>query len=346
MAVFVSSEFDQSLWDHYVNLTAGSNLYHLYGWRTIIEETFGHRTHYLSARESSSTLVGVLPLIQLRSRMFGNMLVSLPFFNYGGICAEADEARHALLDSAITLARQERVDFIEIRHDDDGQPWQRDLAKKAAKVSMRLCLPASADELWKSLGSKLRNQVQRPRKEGMTAVVGGEDLLDGFYEVFSANMRDLGTPVYPKRFFRNILRQFPSRTWIVSVYSGHTVVASGLIVAFRDRIEIPWASSLRRFNRFSPNMLLYWTCLEFACTQGYRLFDFGRSTPNESTYRFKEQWGAKPHPLYWYYWLPDGRPIPQVNPRNPKYRSAIAVWQHLPVSLTRLIGPAIVKYIP
>jgi hypothetical protein len=119
-----------------------------------------------------------------------------------------------------------------------------------------------------------------------------------------------------------------------------------LIVAFRDRIEIPWASSLRRFNRFSPNMLLYWTCLEFACTQGYRLFDFGRSTPNESTYRFKEQWGAKPHPLYWYYWLPDGRPIPQVNPRNPKYRSAIAVWQHLPVSLTRLIGPAIVKYIP
>jgi FemAB-related protein (PEP-CTERM system-associated) len=180
----------------------------------------------------------------------------------------------------------------------------------------------------------------------MTAVVGGEDLLDGFYDVFSANMRDLGTPVYPKRFFRNILRQFPSRTWIVSVYSGHTVVASGLIVAFRDRIEIPWASSLRRFNRFSPNMLLYWTCLEFACTQGYRLFDFGRSTPNESTYRFKEQWGAKPHPLYWYYWLPDGRPIPQVNPRNPKYRSAIAVWQHLPVSLTRLIGPAIVKYIP
>jgi FemAB-related protein (PEP-CTERM system-associated) len=176
--------------------------------------------------------------------------------------------------------------------------------------------------------------------------VGREELLDSFYDVFSENMRDLGTPVYAKAFFENMLGEFPGRTWIGVVRSGGRPVAAGILAGFRERLEIPWASSLRQFNRFSPNMLLYWTCLEFGCANGFRQFDFGRSTPNEGTYRFKEQWGAQPWPLHWFYWLPKGRPMPQVNPRNPKYRAAIGVWQHLPVSVTRLIGPSIVKYIP
>jgi FemAB-related protein (PEP-CTERM system-associated) len=347
MTFHVSSEsIDDARWDAYANRAAGSTLYHLYGWRLVIEQTFGHRTDYLCAVDDSSAVIGILPLVQLHSRMFGNMLVSLPFFNYGGICGESDEVRAALLAAAIGLATERRADFIEIRHEDNSQRWQEGLPTKTAKVSMRLELPTLADDLWKALGSKLRSQVQRPRKEGMTAIVGGEELLDDFYAVFSSNMRDLGTPVYPKRFFRNILRQFPGRTWIAGVYSGKRAVASGLLAGFKDRLEIPWASSLREFNRSSPNMLLYWSALEFACTQGYRIFDFGRSTPDEGTYRFKAQWGARPHPLYWYYWLPEGRQMPQVNPANPKYRAAIAVWQHLPVGLTRLIGPGIVKYIP
>jgi FemAB-related protein (PEP-CTERM system-associated) len=347
MTVSIPSAFiGEAQWDGYVRRAAGSTLYHLSGWRQVIEQTFGHRTHYLSAVDRSAAVVGVLPLVQLQSRMFGNMLVSLPFFNYGGICADIDSARDSLFEAAIELASTFSADFIEIRQEDEGQQWQRDLPKKTAKVSMRLSLPGSADEMWRSLGAKLRNQVQRPRKEGMTTVIGGEELLDGFYDVFSSNMRDLGTPVYAKRFFRNALRQFPGQTWISSVYSGTTPVASGFIAGFRDRMEIPWASSLRGFNKFSPNMLLYWSCLEFACESGYRVFDFGRSTPHEGTYKFKEQWGAKPYPLYWYYWLPEGRPMPQVNTKNPKYRAAIALWQHLPLGLTRLIGPGIVKYIP
>jgi FemAB-related protein (PEP-CTERM system-associated) len=346
MTVSVSSgPVDERRWDDYVNRAPGSTLYHLYGWRRVIERTFAHRTHYLSAIDGHATL-GILPLVQLESRLFGHMLVSLPFFNYGGICADVEEARQALLDAAIALACECRADFIELRHDDDGQPWQRELARKSAKVSMRMALPASGEELWKSLGSKLRNQVQRPRKEGMTAIVGREELLDSFYDVFSENMRDLGTPVYAKAFFENMLSEFPGRTWIGVVNSGGRPVAAGILAGFRERLEIPWASSLRQFNRFSPNMLLYWTCLEFGCANGFRQFDFGRSTPNEGTYRFKEQWGAQPWPLHWFYWLPKGRPMPQVNPRNPKYRAAIGVWQHLPVSVTRLIGPSIVKYIP
>jgi FemAB-related protein (PEP-CTERM system-associated) len=180
----------------------------------------------------------------------------------------------------------------------------------------------------------------------MTAHIGREEMLDGFYDVFATNMRDLGTPVYPKAFFRNTLRQFPDRTWISTVQKDGMIVAAGFLAGFKDRLEIPWASALRAYNRFSPNMLLYWASLEFACEQGYRVFDFGRSTPGESTYRFKEQWGATPHQLYWYYSLPPGTAMPQVNPDNPKYRLAIGAWQRLPVWLTRAIGPRIVKYLP
>jgi FemAB-related protein (PEP-CTERM system-associated) len=211
---------------------------------------------------------------------------------------------------------------------------------------MRLPLRPTAEELWKSFPAKLRSQVQRPIKEGMSVVIGQEDQLDAFYQVFAANMRDLGTPVYGKRFFQNVLRAFPDRTWIATVYLGGIPVASGFLAGFRDRLEIPWASVVRAYRHLSPNMLLYWRCLEFACQRRYRVFDFGRSTRGEGTYRFKEQWGAKPVQLYWYYWLRDGNELPQVNPTNPKYRMAIAVWQRLPLGITTQIGPSIVKYIP
>ena len=277
------------------------------------------------------------------SRLFGRMLVSLPYFNYAGPCAPEPDARAALVEEAIRIAEDTRADFLELR---DEENWNPDAPTKTTKVAMRLCLPASADELWKSIGSKVRNQVQRPQKDGMTHAIGREEQLDAFFEVFSRNMRDLGTPVYPKAFFASILHRFPEATRIVTVYAGARPVAAGFLAGFRDRVEIPWASSLRAFNRQSPNMLLYWSCLKFACDSGYRVFDFGRSTFGESTYRFKEQWGATPHQLYWHYWLRDGGDIPQLNPANPRYRAAIRAWQQLPLPVTRWLGPRIVKYIP
>ena len=211
---------------------------------------------------------------------------------------------------------------------------------------MRLALPSSPDDLWKSFPSKLRSQVRKPQKSGMNIRVGREDELDSFYHVFSVCMRDLGTPVYPKCFFRNILERFPESTWICSVYLDKAPMASGFLVAFKDRLEIPWGASLRRYNPLSPNMLLYWSCLEFACKQGFRVFDFGRSTTGESTYRFKEQWGAVPFPMYWHYWIANDGTIPEINPHNPRYRLAIGMWKKLPIPLTNLLGPSIVRNIP
>jgi FemAB-related protein (PEP-CTERM system-associated) len=343
VSIASNESLDLKSWESFAETAPNASLYHLYGWKDVIERTFGHPTFYLAAVGTGRRVAGVLPLVQLKSRLFGNLLVSLPYFNYGGICADSDEVRDTLFQEAIGLARQEGASSIELRHED---AWRRELPTKTHKVSMRLELPASTEDLWKALGAKLRNQVQKPRREGAKTAFGREEELDSFYEVFAANMRDLGTPVYPKEFFRNILRQFPERTWIGTVYLGDTPVASGFLAGFRDRLEIPWASSLRAFNSLSPNMLLYWSCLEFAIEHSYTSFDFGRSTPGESTYRFKEQWGARPHPLFWHYWIPNGAQIPEVNPKNPKYRAAIAAWQRMPLPLTRWLGPHIVKYIP
>ena len=180
----------------------------------------------------------------------------------------------------------------------------------------------------------------------MHVKIGNSEELESFYKVFSINMRDLGTPVYSKHFFKNIIEEFPHSTWICTVYSGKEPIASGLLVGFKDTVEIPWSSSRRDFNRYKPNMLLYWTALSWACERGYRIFDFGRSTPGEGTYIFKEQWGAKAVPLYWHYWMREEGALPELNPQNPKYAAAIKVWKKLPIGLTRMIGPAIVKNLP
>ncbi len=335
---------DRDRWDEYVAKSSISTCYHLTGWKSVIERSFGHKTYYLLAEEPSNNIQGILPLIQLKSMLFGNFMVSLPYVNYGGICADSEEVSAQLLNEAIHIAAENDAEHIELRHTNEVG---HGLPIKTGKVAMRLTLPPDTNDLWSLFSSKLRSQIRKPTKEGMYARIGREDELDSFYNVFSINMRDLGTPVYSKDFFRNILKEFPERTWICTIYTKlGDPAASGLLVGFKEVLEIPWASSLRSHNRYSPNMLLYWSALSLACDKGYRVFDFGRSTSGEGTYKFKEQWGAKPAQLYWHYWMRNGESMPQLNPKNPKYRFAIKVWQQLPVGLTKLIGPGIVKNLP
>jgi FemAB-related protein (PEP-CTERM system-associated) len=263
--------------------------------------------------------------------------------NYGGLIADAPEARRLLESYAVEQAKELNADHIELRQ---KEPMDTIWASTERKVSMRLPLPSSYEQLVKGFPSKLRSQVRRAQKEGMTARVGGSECLDDFYVVFSRCMRDLGTPVYAKGFFAKILEVFPKETRICVVSQRETPVAAGFLYGFRSSLEIPWAASDKRYNKLAPNMLLYGTVLEYACQQGFQVFDFGRSSPDSGTYRFKEQWGAQPQQLYWYYWMNDGRQIPQLNPQNPKYALAIRLWQKLPVAVANLLGPHIVKHLP
>lgn len=344
MRAKIFCEEDRERWNKYVMESGASACYHLIGWKNVIEKSFGHKTYYLLAEDNEKGIKGILPLVHLKSIFFGNFMVSLPYFNYGGICADNEEIASELLKESANIAAEKHAEHIELRH---IQNIISGLPAKTAKVSVRLEIPKNSEELWKSFPTKLRTKIRRPTKEGMYSKFGKIEELESFHAVFSINMRDLGTPVYSKEFFKNILKEFPETTWISTVYTKEgRPVASGFLVGFKETLEIPWASSLRSYNHHGPNMLLYWSVLKFACENDYKVFDFGRSTPDEGTYKFKEQWGAKPIQLYWHYWLRNGGPLPELNPDNPKYKIAIDIWKKLPVSLTRWIGPSIVKNLP
>jgi len=335
---------DQERWDAYVLSSPLSSCYHLAGWKKVIEQAFHHKTYYFFSEDKNGQINGLLPLVHLKSLLFGSYMVSMPYFNYGGVCAPEEETRKQLLQATIDLAVDRRAKHIEFRQ---TFPLNNGLPVKTTKVSMQMELPDTEEKLWDGFPSKLRSQIKKPIKEGFTARIGREGDLDAFYFVFSVNMRDLGTPVYSRKFFEIILNNFSETARICTVYSkDNQPMASGVLIGFKDRLEIPWAASLREYNRFSPNMLLYGEALKFACKNGFRRFDFGRSTPGESTCKFKEQWGAKPIQLFWHYWLRNSQSLPELNPKNPKYEIAIKVWKKLPLAFTNLIGPMIVKNLP
>lgn len=330
-------------WDAYVNAHASAVCYHLHAWRGVFERAFGHTTHYLATRRGDA-LAGVLPLVEMRSRIFGRLLVSLPFVNYGGVLADDGDAERFLFERASELAASRGLDHVELRH---FTPHFADAPSRQHKVTMLLPLAPDPEAMWTVLDRKVRNQVRKAEKSGLTSVVGGVELLEAFYPVFATNMRDLGTPVYSRRLFEEVFAAFPDRTRLFAVRTAEgRCVAAGVGLHFRDTVEMPWASSLREFKAASPNNLLYWEALKYAIGAGATTFDFGRSTPNEGTYNFKAQWGAQPVPLCWEYCLLAGRSLPDASPKNAKFSLAIQIWQRLPLWLANTIGPSIVRAIP
>lgn len=328
-------------WDGFVRERDGASIYHLAAWRPLIRSMFGHETLYLYA-EHNRQVTGVLPLVRLRSRMFGDYLISMPYFNYGGALAADAAVASMLMRAAADLAHERGCSHVEFRDTEPRHGWP----VRTDKVGMELRLPGSIDALWEALGAKLRSQVKRPQKAGAEGASGGRELLPEFYGVFARNMRDLGTPVYALGFFDAILKAFPTQAQITVVRYRGEAVAAGFTLGFRGRLEIPWASANRDYNALSVNMLLYAEVLKRAIADGYTVFDFGRSSIDSGTYRFKKQWDATERQLYWHYALPPGRDVPRLTPNNPKYRLAIAMWQRLPLFVTNRLGPFIVKNLP
>ncbi len=329
-------------WNAYVAAHPQATQYHRYEWPALIAEIFGHRAVPLAAF-SEGRVVGVLPLVLMDSWLFGRFIVSLPFVNYGGVLGDSEEIEHALWSQAVCCAGEHRAAYLEARH---LRPRSFVTQRKQHKVTMILEISPTIEAQWKAFDPKLRNQIRKAERSGLSVRVGAVADLPDFYEVFARNMRDLGTPVYSRRFFEEVFRVFPETTRIFSVLSGRTVIAAGLAMAYRDTLEVPWAASLREYRLVCPNNLLYWELIQHAIKEGFRRFDFGRSTPGEGTYKFKEQWGGRPVPLAWEYWLPDSKPLPDLSPKNAKYQAAVQVWRRLPLKLTKWLGPAIVRGIP
>ncbi len=315
----------------------------LMAWLPALADGLGHTPYCVEAVAGDETR-GLLPLAYVRSLLFGRFLVSLPYLNSAGVLADDPAVARRLIDAAAALADELNVRYLELRHE---QPVEHPALteRMTGKVHMRLSLPGRADELWERLPAKVRNQVRKGQKCGLTVAWGGAELLPEFYAVFSRNMRDLGTPVYGRGLFRAVLRHLEGRAELCVARSGEKPVAAALLVHGAGVTEVPSASSLREFNLTCANMLMYWHLLERAVQRGQAVFDFGRSSVDGSTYRFKKQWGAEPCPATWQYYVRRGT-ISVARPDNPRYGRMIRLWQRLPVALTRLIGPPIVRGIP
>lgn len=337
--VSLATRADGGAWEAYVDARGDAAGYHAWRWRRVFEDAFGHECVYLAARQGG-LIVGVLPMVQIKSLLFGRTLTSLPFLNYGGVMADAPQIAAALIDRAREEARARRCTHVELRHVVRQFPG---LPCKQHKVAMHLAL---ADDMWNGLDRKVRNQIRKAEKSGLVVERGGAALVGDFYQVFARNMRDLGTPVYSRRLFEQVLRVFPERAQLHVVRLNNQAIAAGLTYRTATMVQLPWASSIRSYNSLCPNVLLYWDAIQFAHDSGANVFDMGRSTPNEGTYKFKAQWGAEPVPLHWEYQLLTPGELPNVSPANPKYQFAIALWQKLPLSLTTRVGPMIVRAIP
>ncbi|MDH5611255.1 MAG: FemAB family PEP-CTERM system-associated protein [Gammaproteobacteria bacterium] len=333
---------EENAWNDYVSKQPAASIHHLTHWRDILRKTYSIDSHYLFACDKNKEIVGVLPMVRLKSRLFGDILVSMPFFQRGGAIADHPLIEHKLMKAANEEAARLGIDHTEYRDDipRDGLPVQ------SHKVNMILALPNSEEALWASFTAKLRAQIKRPQQLTPKVLIGGKKYLDDFYKVYSRNMRDLGSPAHSKQLIENILTSFPDNSHIIVIRLNNKPVSAGLLLCHGNGMEIPLASTIRDYNQHSMNMLLYWEVLKFTVNQGYNHFDFGRSSKNTGTYLFKRQWGAQPKQLYWHYWLGNTNQLPSLNPSNPKYALIVNIWKRLPVKLAQWLGPFIVKNIP
>jgi FemAB-related protein (PEP-CTERM system-associated) len=343
-----AQESDAQKWDAYILNHPNATPYHLWAWKQAIETAYGHRATYLLA-EKDSAISGALPLFHLRLAPFVNQLVSLPFCDVGNCLADDAATQDGLIDQAIRLKPAGRT-RLDLRGALLASPMVQSQLQviDSGKHRLILQLPGTAAALFNSFKSKLRSQVRKAEKNGVQFRWGGVGDMDAAYPVFATNMHELGSPVHAKSFLGAVLFRYADRAKMgLAEFEGETI-GMGIILSTATGVCIPWASTRREYNRLAPNMLLYWNFLKYSAENGYDCFDFGRSTIGEGTYKFKQQWGAKPVPLVWYELKDtegDRKGEEKTAAGVDKRALAAEVWRKLPLRVANTIGPHLRKYI-
>lgn len=338
-------DFDRARedWDSFTRSYGYPGYFHQLAWGSVLHDALGHEPYFLIARRDH-LVTGLLPLTLVRSLLFGRFLVSLPYLNTAGVLSNCPESARRLIDRAVELADELQVKHLELRHEREIEHPSL-TERMTTKVHMRLALPETPESLMASFKSKLRSQVKKSLANGQTVTWGREELLGDFYAVFSRNMRDLGTPVYPRQLFQSMLRSFPTEAELCIVYQERQPAAAALLVHGPGTTQVPSASTLREFNPTNANMRLYWHLLERSVLRGQSTFDFGRSSAESGPYKFKEQWGARPDPAIWQTYRRAGTSN-ELRPDNSKFQTLIRVWTMLPMPAANFLGPWIVRGIP
>ncbi len=329
-------------WTEFVASQPSATQSHLIEWREVISAVFGYEPLYRVARRGGK-ITGVLPAFLVNSLLLGRHILSVPFLNSGGICAADEASRDALIAGIYGLVKSHRARHAELRC---TCPPPDGIAARTHKVRIVMDLPETADKLWASFRGEIRNRTRRAQNAGLT-VEFDSDRIDGFYSVFAENMRELGVPAHPKRFFTQVLDAFPERSELAVVMAGSDVIGGAILFRFRDTIEVPWISCSRSHFELCPNNILYWEIMKHACEEGARTFDFGRSSPDTGPATFKMRWGARQEQLYWHYIMPGQTAMPaETGVSNPRFSCASDVWKRTPRTLTNLLGPRLIRHLP
>ncbi|MFN0123374.1 MAG: FemAB family XrtA/PEP-CTERM system-associated protein [Blastocatellia bacterium] len=340
-------------WDAYVQAHPAATFCHLSGWGQAIERAWGHRPCHMRV-EQDGQVRAVLPLFHVSSRVFGSMLVSSPNAVYGGILADDAAAYQMLLDAAAKLAEKLGVDYLELR--DSRDPAGVDNApitipeaqwpRKDLYVTFEHPLVADEEALMKSLPRDVRTMIRKGIKNGLTGELGREAFLDDFYDVYATSVRNLGTPVFSKKLFAELLRAFPEQSDILLIRQEGKIAGGVMSFYFRGQVLPYYGGAYPEFYRSGINNFMYWELMTRSATRGCHLFDFGRSKLNTGAYEFKRGWGMNMRPLPYRFFLVRAARLPDLNPANPKYEMMINCWKKLPLGVTKVIGPRIVKYLP
>jgi serine/alanine adding enzyme len=342
MEIIEYTEKFESQWKNYLQKNDSGSFAHQIEWKTILEKSFNQKPFYLMAVDENQ-IAGILPLFYYSSLLFGKFLISLPWLDYGGACADSNEIQEKLINRAIEITREKKCKFLELR---SVTSEDQSLVTKTSKVAFILELEPDPEKAWRKIDSKARNQVRKAQKSNLEVIFGREENIDQFYSVFSLNMRDLGTPVWTKELFKNILTYFPDKSEIALVKLENKIIGGALILYFRDMLTVPSASSLVSYLSYCPNNILYWEIIKRGCLKGFKKFNFGRSSWNSGTYNFKKQWVKEPTQLLWQYYLNTVKDLPELNPESPGFSLAIKLWRKLPLTWANFFGPRIVRNLP
>jgi len=333
----VAGEDDGRRWDSFVCQSAEGTFFHRFGWRRVVEAGLGHRPWFLLA-ERGPVVEGVLPLAEVRSVLFGHRLISLPGCAYGGIVAATDAARRLLAQEACRLADRLGVDALELRN----RSLQRsDWPRSDLYVTFRKEITGDADANMKAIPRKQRAMVRKGIEAGLKSRL--VDGLDEFYPIYATSVRNLGTPVFGKRFFATLLDEFRPMTEIAVISHGSQDIAAVMSFFFRDEVLPYYAGSVEAARTLKGNDFMYWDLMCRSAERGVRVFDYGRSKSGTGSFDFKKNWGFVPEPLSYEYYLVRAKQVPAVNPTNPKYRLFIDAWKRLPMPVANALGPFLAR---
>ncbi len=329
---------DEPRWDAFVEAAPDATFFHLSGWRKVIETAFKHRTYYLMA-ERGETITGVLPLTLVKTKLFGASLISNAFCVYGGPVGADVSSMASLEDAAVGLMGQLGVPVLEFR---SWAESRRDWASKNnLYATFRKSLDPLVDNNLKAIPRKQRAMVRKGIQNGLQSEL--DDDPGRFYQIYSESVRNLGTPVFAKQYFKLLRAVFPQQSDIVTITSDGKAVASVMNFYFRDEVLPYYGGGIADARRLAANDFMYWEVMRRACERGFRLFDFGRSKVGTGAFNFKCYWGFEPTPLVYQYRLAPGQKIPDLNPLNPKLRLFVELWKKLPLAVAARLGPPIVR---